>query len=125
MIKREIWRNFKHQDVPKGRRCIKRRWVFTIKQNGIFRSRQVACGYIQIPGVDFTESCAPVINDVTWRILIVAKMVWNLKAKSMDVETAFLHGELEEEIKMEAPEGLGLLQDTDCVLLHKSIYGLV
>ena len=52
-------------------------------------------------------------------------MVWNLKAKIVDVETAFLHGDLEEEIYMEAPEGWGLNRETECVLLLKSIYGLV
>ena len=125
MIKRGVWRNMNRRDVPSGRRCIKSRWVFEIKRNGIFRPRLVACGYSQIPGVDFTESYAPVINDVTWRILIVAKMMWKLKAKIVDVETAFLHGDLEEEIYMEAPEGLGLERDKQCVLLKKSIYGLV
>ena len=125
MIKRGVWRNMKRRDLPQGRRCIKSRWVFEIKRNGVFRPRLVACGYSQVPGLDFTESYAPVINDVTWRMLIVAKMIWNLKAKIVDVETAFLHGELEEEIYMEAPEGLGLDRDMECVLLEKSIYGLV
>ena len=125
MIKRGVWRNCNRRDVPSGRRCIKSRWVFEIKRNGIFRPRLVACGYSQITGIDFTESYAPVINNVTWRILIVAKMIWNLKAKIVDVETAFLHGDLDEEIYMEAPEGLGLDRDKECVLLEKSIYGLV
>ena len=125
MIARGVWRNMKKNDVQKGRHCIKSRWVFEIKRNGIFRPRLVACGYSQVPGVDFTESYAPVINDITWRILIVAKMIWNLSAKIIDVETAFLHGELEEEIYMEAPEGSELNRAEDCLLLVKAIYGLV
>jgi hypothetical protein len=52
-------------------------------------------------------------------------MIWNLKAKIVDVETAFLHGDLDQEIYMEAPEGFGLDRLSDCVLLKKSIYGLV
>ena len=43
-----------------------------MKRDGRFRARLVACGYSQVPGVDFVESYAPVINDVTWRILIVS-----------------------------------------------------
>ena len=125
MIVRKVWRNMKKKDVPKGRRCIKCRWVFDLKRNGIFRPRLVACGYSQVPGVDFTESYAPVINDVTWRILIVTKLLWKLSAKIVDVETAFLHGDLEEEIYMECPEGMGLNKEEDCVILDKSIYGLV
>jgi hypothetical protein len=44
MIKQGVWRNMKRNDVPSGRQCVKNRWVFEIKQNGIFRSRLVACG---------------------------------------------------------------------------------
>ena len=51
----------------------------------------VACGYTQIPGVDFTEAYSPVINDVVFRIMIVLQMVWHLNAKIIDVKTAFLH----------------------------------
>jgi hypothetical protein len=39
-------------ELPNGRTCIKNKWVFKIK---IFRARLVACGYSQIPGVDFQE----------------------------------------------------------------------
>ena len=125
MINRGVWRRMKRRDIPQGRQCIKNKWVFEIKRNGIFRPRLVACGYSQIPGVDFTESYAPVIHDVTWRILLIAKMVLGLKAKIIDVETAFLHGDLEEEIYMNSPDGLGHNQEEECVKLEKSMYGLV
>ena len=52
-------------------------------------------------------------------------MILNLKARIIDVETAFLHGELDEEIFMESPEGLGHNKDEDCVKLEKAMYGLV
>ena len=49
----------------------------------IEKFRLVACGYSQISGVDFTESYAPVINDVCWRILIIAMLnsvfIWGFK----------------------------------------------
>jgi hypothetical protein len=48
----------KKSEVPDGRTCIKNKWVFEMKHNGIFRARSVACGYSQIPGVDFQESFA-------------------------------------------------------------------
>ena len=88
-----------------------------MKRNGIFRPRLVACGYSQIPGVDFTESYAPVIHNVTWRILLIVKILLKLNAKIIDVETAFLHGELEEEIYIDSPEGLGHSEE-DCVKLE-------
>jgi len=84
----------------------------------------VACGYSQIPGVDFTENYAPVMNDVTWRILLVAMLVWKMDAIIIDVETAFLHGELDEEIYMDLPAGLDGESD-ECLLLLKALYGLV
>jgi hypothetical protein len=40
-------------------------------------------------GVDFQESFAPVINDVTFRILLIMMLTWNLKGKIVDIETAF------------------------------------
>ena len=85
----------------------------------------VACGYSQVPGVDLTKSYAPVTNNVTWKILIATKLLWKLSAKIVDFETAFLHGDLEEAIYMECPEGLGLNKNEDCVILDKSIYSLV
>ena len=125
MIKLGVWRDYKKKNVPDDRKCIKNKWVFDMKQNDIFRAWLVVCGYSQIPGVDFTESYALVINDVTWRILLIMKMILKLKARITDVKTVFLHGELDEEIFMESPEGLGHNKDEDCVKLEKAMYGLV
>ncbi len=69
-----VWEKFLKSEIPNGRNCIKNKWVFKTKRNGIFRARLVACGYSQIPGVDFQESYAPVINDVTFRILLVTML---------------------------------------------------
>jgi Reverse transcriptase (RNA-dependent DNA polymerase) len=84
-----------------GRVCIKYKWVFDIKRDGTFRARLVACGYSQVPGVDFQESYSPVINDVVFRILIVCQIIWGLTAVLVDVEVAFLNGDLDEIIYME------------------------
>jgi Reverse transcriptase (RNA-dependent DNA polymerase) len=88
-----VWEKFKKSEIPNGRNCIKNKWIFKAKRNGIFRARLVACGYSQIPGMDFQESYAPVINDVTFRILLVTMLTWNLIGKVIDIETAFLHGD--------------------------------
>jgi hypothetical protein len=103
--------------------------VFKIKRNGVFRARLVAQGFTQIPGVDFTESYAPVVNDVTFRLVLVIVMVCKLNRKIIDVETAFLHGILQEEIYMKIPDGytdeMPGITDDHCLLLKKSIYGIV
>jgi hypothetical protein len=44
-------------------------------QNGIFRARLVAYGYSQIPGIDFNESFALVINNVSFQIKLIAKLI--------------------------------------------------
>ena len=72
----------------------------------MFRARLVACGYSQIAGVDFLENYAPVMHDVTFWIILVLLILQQLKGKIIDVETAFLHGELNEMIFMDIPDGL-------------------
>ena len=84
----------------------------------------VACGYTQIPGVDHDEVYAPVVHDVTYRILLLCMLRWKLTAKIVDVETAFLHGDLEGiEIYMDCPPGLESEKD-EALQLNRTIYGL-
>jgi hypothetical protein len=83
----------------------------------------VACGYSQVPGIDFNESFAPVMNDVSFRIMLMAKLIWNMTCSVADIETAFLHGDLDEEIYMEVPKGLAI-EDNKKLILRKTIYGL-
>ena len=129
MNRRGVWRVMWKTDIPKGRRCVKCKWVFKVKRDGRYRARLVACGYSQIPGIDFSENFAPVINDVTFRIILVVMLMHGLKAKIVDVETAFLHGDLNEDIYMDCPPGLQETLGEDvrnkCLQLLKATYGLV
>ena len=132
MINRGVWRQMKRRDMPQGRRCAKCKWVWKIKRNGTFRARLVVCGYSQIPGVDFQEHFAPVINDITWRILLVVMIIWRLDAWLIDIETAFLHGEFEdgERAFMDLPPGMenideSVIRDEDCIELMRTAYGTV
>jgi Reverse transcriptase (RNA-dependent DNA polymerase) len=84
----------------------------------------VACGYSQVPGLDFNKSFAPVINNVSFRILLVAKLVWDMRSTIIDIETAFLHGNLDEEIYMNIPFGL-IVDPNKKLILRKAIYSLV
>jgi len=124
MESKKVWEVIKNKDIPEGRRTSKSKWIFKIKRNGIFRARLVACRYSQIPGIDFSKSFAPVINDVSVRIMLVSKIIWDLHASIIIVETAFLHGELQEEIYMNVHEGLGI-NPSYCLKHKKTIYGLV
>ena len=71
--------------------------MFKIELNGILCARLVACVYSQISGVDYTVNYEPVINDVTWCVILIVMLLNNYDGKLLGVEVAFLHGGLEEE----------------------------
>ena len=98
MINRGVWRKIDKMKIPENRRLFGNKWVFKIKRDGTYRARLVALGYSQIPGVDFTDNFAPVAHDVSFRIALARMMVEKLDSLVMDVETAFLYGDIEEEI---------------------------
>ena len=124
MKKRGVWEVVKKSTIPPNRQLIGCRWVFKIKADGTHRARLVAQGFSQIPGVDYTENFAPVLKDESLRVILVYKVVKKAESEQINVETAFLYGDLEELIFMICPEGLEICDD-ECVLLKKSIYGLV
>jgi Reverse transcriptase (RNA-dependent DNA polymerase) len=101
-----VWTKIKRSQMKPVRVCIKYKWVFNIKRDGTFCAWLVACGYSQVPGVDFQLSYSPVINDVIFRILIVCQIIWGLTAVLIVVEVAFLNGDLDEIIYMECPDGI-------------------
>ena len=132
MIRNGVWRNKGTNSLPANRKGIGTKWVFKKKKNGVYRSRLVAKGYDQIAGVDFQYNFAPVTSEVTLRILLVTWIVNNLFAEIADVQTAFLHGDLEEEIFIKIPPGYKeFLAETNETIdeqflkLEKSTYGLV
>ena len=122
----KVWVKVKRATMQPGKRCVKHKWIMEIKRNGIFRARLVACGYSQVPGIDFTNVYSPVVNDVTFRIMMIAEMVYKYKSKLIDIETVFLHGELEDDeiVFMDCPHGMDHQPDK-CLQLKKTIYGLV
>ena len=128
MINRVVWRKIDRAKIPENRRLIGNKWVFKIKRDGTYRARLVALGYSQIPGIDYTDNFAPVAHDVSFRIALVRMMVEKLDSLVMDVETAFLYGDIEEEIFMKSPVGMEEIDPGsspgDCYQLKKRIYGL-
>ena len=102
--------------------------VFQIKGDGTYRAILVALGYSQIPGVDYTDTFAPVAHDVSFGIAFARMMVEKLDSLVMDVETAFLYGEIDEEIFMKSPIGMKEIDpgssSENCCHLMKGIYGV-
>ena len=69
------------------------------------KSRLVAKGYSQKEGVDYHDIFAPVVKHVSLRLLLSIVVNHDLELEQLDVKTAFLHGDIEEEIYMEQPQG--------------------
>lgn len=90
----------------------------------------VAKGFTQKDGVDFNEVFSPVVKHSSIRLLLVVTAFLDLEldqmdVRRMDVRTAFLHGNIDEEIFMAQPEGFIEEGAEDIVcLLKKSLYGL-
>lgn len=115
-------------NLPEGRKAIDNRWVYKIKRNAEgkierFKARLVAKGFSQRSGIDYHETFSPVVRWDTIRTVISVAASERLKLAQFDVKSAFLYGELNEEIYMKQPQGYEDGTGRVCKLV-KSIYGL-
>ncbi|KAE8665844.1 Retrovirus-related Pol polyprotein from transposon TNT 1-94 [Hibiscus syriacus] len=116
--------------LPQGMKPIGNKWVFKIKRNGDdqverYRARLVVKGYAQKEGIDFNEIFSHVVRLTTVRVVLTMCATLDLHLEQLDVKTAFLHGNLEEEIYMLQPEGFEEKEKKNLVCrLNKSLYGL-
>ncbi|MCH80615.1 retrotransposon protein putative Ty1-copia sub-class, partial [Trifolium medium] len=117
-------------DLPPGCKLIGCKWILKkkLKPDGTvdkYKARLVAKGFTQRENIDFFDTFSPVTRITSIRVLISLAVIHNLIVHQMDVKTAFLNGELEEEIYMEQPEGFVIHGQEDKVCtLDKSLYGL-
>jgi hypothetical protein len=116
---------FKLVDPPKGRKVIKNRWVFDLKSDGRKKARLVAKGFFQVEGIDYDTIFSLVVWFETVRLMIALAALQNWHITGLDIKTAFLYGELDEELYMEQPEGFKVKGQEGKVLhLKRAIYGL-
>ncbi|CAL1392261.1 unnamed protein product [Linum trigynum] len=117
-------------DLPRGHKPIGLKWVFKLKKdsNGVVtrhKARLVAKGYVQKYGVDFEEVFAPVARMESIKLMLALAAQRGWEVHHMDVKSAFLNGELKEEVYVLQPPGFEVCGEEHKVLkLHKALYGL-
>lgn len=117
-------------ELPKGKRALKCKWVYKLKteeKNSLprYKARIVVKGCNQKKGIDFDEIFSPVVKMSSIRVVMGLAACLDLEVEQLDVKTTFLHGDLEEEIYMEQPEGFKVAGKEHLVCrLEKSLYGL-
>lgn len=127
IIKNRTWELV---DLPTGAKAIGLKWIFKIKRNSDgsinrYKSRLVAKGYIQRHGIDFEEVFAPVARVETVRFIIALAASNRWEVHHLDVKTAFLHGDLKEDVYVAQPEGFIVKGSEGKVYkLKKALYGL-
>ncbi|KAK1610010.1 hypothetical protein QYE76_033683 [Lolium multiflorum] len=117
-------------DLPDSRKAVENKWIFKRKTDAdgnitVYKARLVAKGFRQIQGVDYDETFSPVAKLKSVRILLAIAAFFDYEIWQMDVKTAFLNGDIEEELYMVQPKGFVDPKNADKVCkLQRSIYGL-
>ena len=112
-------------DLPHGCKALENRWIMTQKPGGKYISRLVVQGFRQKEGFDYFDTYSPVKRITSIRLMIAITTLSGLEIHQMDVKSAFLNGDLEEEIYMKQPEWFVIPRHEDKVCrLVKSFYGL-
>lgn len=117
-------------ELPMGVKPIGLKWVFKMKRNpdgsvNKYKARLVAKGYMQRHGIDYDEVFAPVARIETIRLIIALAASYGWEVHHLDVKTAFLHGDLKEEVYVRQPEGFEVKGSEEKVYnLSKALYGL-
>lgn len=113
---------------PINQHIIDNRWVFKKKENpdgslDRFKARLVVRGFDQVFGIDYNETFSPVVKHTSIRTIFALAAIRNMKMKQFDVKTAFLYGDLKEDVYMKQPIGYDDGSGRVCKLV-KSLYGL-
>ena len=123
----EVWELV---EPPRDRKIIGSKWIFKKKVDAEgaverYKARLVAQGFAQKFGLDYEETFSPVVRFESVRCVVALGAQHKLQLHQMDVSTAFLHGELNEEVYMKQPEGFIEQGNEQLVCrLKRSIYGL-
>src|SRR3954468_17474742 len=97
-------------DIPEDRKAVENKWIFKKKTDAdgnvsVYKARLVTKGFRQIQGVDYEETFSPVAMIKSIQILLAITAYHDYEICQMDVKTAFLNGDIDEELYMMQPEG--------------------
>ena len=115
---------------PSGVNIIDSKWVFKVKKQvdgsiERYKAHLVAKGFKQRYGIDYEDTFSPVIKPTTIRVLLFLAVTRGWSLRQLDVQNAFLHGVLEEEVYMRQPPGfVDPAQPHHLCRLVKALYGL-
>jgi hypothetical protein len=115
-------------DCIPGMNVLRGKWIYKLKRgpnNEVLRykARWVVRGFEQIEGVDYFETFASVVKPMSYKILFAIAAAMDLEIEQMDVVTAFLYGDVEEQIYVEQPLEFNDKTGRVCKL-KKALYGL-
>jgi hypothetical protein len=117
-------------DLPRGHSAITLKSVFKLKRDEAsaivkHKARLVARGFVQREGIDFDDTFAPVARMESVRLLFALAAQKDWRVHHMDVKSAFLNGNLKEEVYVHQLQGFAILDKEGKVLrLRKALYGL-
>jgi len=116
-------------DLPSFVKRIWCRWVYKVKHNvdgsvEIYKAHLVAKGYNQIQGLDYFDTFSHVAKVTTVRLVIALASINHWFLHQLDVNNAFLHGDLHEDVYMTVPPGVSTSKPNQVCKLSKSLYGL-
>lgn len=117
-------------DLPEGKNVIVLKWIFKTKYNADgsvkrHKAQLVAKGYSQQQGIDFEETFSPVARFETVRTILALAAQLGWPVYQFDVKSAFLNGDLQEEVYVSRPEGFISSEGKSKVYrLKKALYGL-
>ena len=113
-----------------GKHVLRGKWVFKLKRGPDgriqkYKARWVVRGFEQHEGCDYNETFAAVVKPMSYKALFAIAAALDYEIEQMDVKTAFLYGNVEEEIYVEQPTGYeeGCGSEDVCVL-DKALYRL-
>ncbi|WKA08247.1 hypothetical protein VitviT2T_025985 [Vitis vinifera] len=115
---------------PSSAHIVGCRWIYKLKYRpdgsiDRHKARLVAQGFTQTPRIDYFDTFSPVVKPCTIRLILALAVSFQWSVWQLDVENAFLNGDLEEEVFMTQPQGfVNPTYPTYVCKLHKALYGL-